>query len=380
MGVLKPISPSLAPMIEWRAGRIEDPVERLRFLQSTAHLLSRPLISSRRLRAWKIRALAPVGLWICMLIPAPTPMNVSSPSLQASMVSIPEEETGIPAVWLIENNRDFEIYSNGLRIEKEFATANRPRQSFEVFPAGDGAPVERSTPAGIVFHSTESHQAPFEPGQTRTLTRLGRNLVEYVRQKKAYHYVIDRFGRVWRVVNETDAAFHAGNSIWGDKSGSYVFLNDSFLGVALEAQTDTPEALSSAQVHSVRVLTEMLRARYHLPSANCVTHSQVSVNPSNWRVGYHTDWVTGFPFKEAGLPDNYRLSLASLTAFGFEADEAFSLAMGSRPWPGLLASLQQVSEQARVAGVPAAEHRRRLHQKFQAIVNSASNRERGEEQ
>ena len=39
--------------------------------------------------------------------------------------------------------------------------------------------------------------------------RLGESLLEYVRRGRAYHYLIDRFGRVYRVVAESDAANHA---------------------------------------------------------------------------------------------------------------------------------------------------------------------------
>ena len=53
--------------------------------------------------------------------------------------------------------------------------------------------------------------------------------------RRSYHYVIDRFGRVWRTVPEGSIAFHAGFSVWGDRSALFVNLNSSFLGVALES-------------------------------------------------------------------------------------------------------------------------------------------------
>jgi hypothetical protein len=181
-------------------------------------------------------------------------------------------------------------------------------------------------------------------------------------------------------VEETDAANHAGRSVWSDAKGTYVYLNQSFLGVAIESQSDTDPSLSIAQTHSLRVLTEMLRSKYSIQAANCVTHAQVSVNPSNHRIGYHTDWATGFPFSQIGLPDNYRLPLASVSTFGFEYDDTFLNAAGDQRWPGLLASLDEVSERSKAAGVPTAEYRRHLQQRFQNILNGAAMRERGEEQ
>src|SRR5215472_17626031 len=118
---------------------------------------------------------------------------------------------------------------------------------------------------------------------------------------------------------------HAGYSVWADEKWAYVNLNESFLGVSFEARTvpGQKEAdISPARVRAAAMLTEVLRSRYGIPTANCVTQAQVSVNPSHLRVGYHTDWASGFPYQEVGLPDNYRQPLASLWAFEFEYDPA----------------------------------------------------------
>ncbi len=67
----------------------------------------------------------------------------------------------------------------------------------------------------------------------------------------------------------------------------YLNLNESFIGVAFEAssQTDQPDHLpvNEPQLHAAKILTEMLRDKYNLPAENCVTHAQVSVNPDNMR-------------------------------------------------------------------------------------------------
>jgi N-acetyl-anhydromuramyl-L-alanine amidase AmpD len=87
----------------------------------------------------------------------------------------------------------------------------------------------------------------------------------YVRQNRAYHFVIDRFGRVHRVAEEADSANHAGYSIWADERWAYINLNPSFLGVAFETQTATG-IVSEAQIHAAKVLTEMLRSKYGFPA------------------------------------------------------------------------------------------------------------------
>ena len=53
-------------------------------------------------------------------------------------------------------------------------------------------------------------------------------MLEFVKQNRSYHFVIDRFGRVFRIVKESDSANHSGMSIWGDDKGVYVNLNPSF--------------------------------------------------------------------------------------------------------------------------------------------------------
>jgi hypothetical protein len=182
---------------------------------------------------------------------------------------------------------------------------------------------------GIVYHTTESLQAPFEPSQNTVLKRVSESVLEYVRRRRAYNFLIDRFGRVYRIVRESDAANHAGHSIWADDSSIYVNLNDSFLGVSFEAETGSLR-VNPAQVRAGAILTEMLRSRYRINPLNCVTHAQVSVNPSNYQIGYHTDWASSFPFERLGLPDNYARPLPSLTLFGFEYDSAFVDRVGPR--------------------------------------------------
>src|SRR5262249_24769443 len=123
--------------------------------------------------------------------------------------------SGVRNVWLVDKTNEFEVYSNGLRVETQLSVSNEPRwYSLINHDAAALSGPRRSQPAGIVFHSTESDQAPFEPNQAPTLIRLGKDLLLYVRKKRAYHYLIDRIGRVHRIVYESDSANHAGHSVW----------------------------------------------------------------------------------------------------------------------------------------------------------------------
>ena len=253
-------------------------------------------------------------------------------------VNLSSPDDAIPNVWLVDQTHDFETYSNGLRVDDRYVKPNQKRIFYPVYQRGAidaSQPEWRSEPAGIVYHTTESDQARFTADQNARLKRIGKAVIGVVQQNHSYHFLIDRFGQVFRIVPESDVANHAGYSVWADGKSIFVNLNSSFLGVAFETQTqlgDMPSA-NPAQVHAARVLTEMLRAKYHIPQSNCVTHAQVSVNPDNMLVGYHTDWAGNFPFRDIGLSDNYALPPASIYAFGFDYDPA----LRARYWRSPLA-------------------------------------------
>lgn len=378
--------PIAARVLEWRAGQIDDPIEKLRFLNGAAH---RAIHAPRFQWRWNRRFVVVAALSAAVLIPAFPPSRARGiavgPRPAAKSTTASPDPSG--QVWPVETNTTFELYSNGLRIENEFATRAKERSHYPVFQSqvqdgGDDReqPVAvRTGPAGIVYHTTESLQAPFEASEVRSLKRIGRNLLEYVRSKESYHFVIDRFGRVYRVVAESDVANHAGHSVWSDDTGTYVDLNASFLSVAFEAQTDASTPLSAAQMHAARVLTEMLRSKYRIRAANCVTHAQVSVNPLNMRIGYHTDWAAAFPFASIGLPDNYAEPVPSMLVFGFEYDENFLSTVG-RPWPGLAAADRLIADRALAEGVSRAAYRRLLEERYRRIINSAHTRSSEENQ
>ncbi len=351
---------------------IRDPVSRLRFLQAAAPKRSfMRRLTRGRLRHWLLWA----GLLLTLLIPFLMKLaagkaesrqhTLPSPFPPASVV----EPQKTAQVWQVERTAESEVYSNGLRIDTHFTVSNTPRVYLAFHRNGDAAVtrVQRSDPAGIVFHTTESCQAPFEAEATPVLKRIGESLLEYVSRKRAYHYVIDRFGRVYRVVAESDTAYHAGYSVWADDRWFYVNLNEVFLSIAFEAQThpgQTDGVASPAQLRAAAMLTEMLRSRYQIPAGNCVTHAQVSVNPSNMLVGYHTDWAGGFPFEALGLPDNYQLPLPSLWAFGFDYEATWLASGGYRLSPGVKLAEEEIERRAAAGDIRPAAYRKALRERY----------------
>jgi hypothetical protein len=100
-----------------------------------------------------------------------------------------------------------------------------------------------------------------------------------------------------------------------------------------------------------------------------VTHAQVSVNPENMRVGYHTDWASSFPFAQLGLPDNYARPLPAIVAFGFEYDATFLEWAGTRLYAGVELAEQELAREA--AGGSVAELRKMLRKRYRARLREA---------
>ena len=345
--------------IDRQANQLTDPVERLLYLRQATTAAG---FGHTRPR-WRPAA---AFLLLAAVVSMRSDANVHRQTDLRPAASVRIGHFAIPNVWIVEENRDYETYSNGLRIETKLAVSNQPRSYPLVARDNTGAdgPL-RSQPAGIVFHTTESQQAPFEAGQKHHLQHIGKELLLLVRGKRAYHFVIDRFGTVHRIVVESDGANHAGNSVWADARWLYLDLNASFLGVAFEASMQTGQPpLTEAQIHAARVLTEMLRSKYNLAAENCVTHAQVSVNPDNMHIGWHADWGKDFPFRDIGLPENYEQPLPSVYLFGFEHDPVYRAATGPALWRGLASAEELVARAADQHLMPLAEYRAMLRKRY----------------
>ncbi|MBN8729076.1 MAG: N-acetylmuramoyl-L-alanine amidase [Acidobacteria bacterium] len=354
------------PWINWRARRLADPVRRLRYLRRATVF---PPLPNRVPKLLLVLTCTAAGA--ALFIPGHPGLllrEVAPPPPPAQLV-VQQAASHQSDVWLVDSREgQYEIYSNGLRLETAGTVAYLPRAWRRIMRPSLAQSELRADPIGIIYHTTESHIAPFDPDHTARLKRVGQWLIDYLRKERSYHYLIDRFGRVHRIVRESDAAGHAGRSVWADDSSVYINLNHEFLGVAFESATqsgDQPsDSVTSAQIRSARALTEMLRARYRISTVNCVTHAQVSVNPLNHRIGNHTDWASNFPFLELGLPDNYELPVAALEIFGFGYDQDFVTATGGRLWKGLLLTEERVRQAASAEGVSVMPYRARLKEKY----------------
>ena len=328
-------------------------------------------------RRWALAALgaplivmataANVGDWM-----APEPLQ-----LTPTVVSVVDDP-----IWHVETEGEAELYSNGLRISTEFVTSG-DESPLPVLAGGRGIdllsnvePLEwRDGPVGIVYHTTVSDVIPSFAEENNDLIRQkGSALLRYIRDRKLYNFVIDRFGRAFRIVPETQTAFHAGFSMWGRGEERYIDLNDGFIGVAFETRPEAvdPNAdkeltVTPAQITAARLLTQVMRTVYNIPTENCITHEMVAVNPSDMLIGRHTDWAGRFPFEQVGLPDNYELPLHSVAEWGFTYGDELVQTLGGKVWPGVAEGERLFAIEAASRGMSEDEFRRARRKAFREL-------------
>ncbi|MGH8618431.1 MAG: N-acetylmuramoyl-L-alanine amidase [Burkholderiales bacterium] len=135
------------------------------------------------------------------------------------------------------------------------------------------------------------------------------------------HYLIGRDGKIYYLVDETQRAWHAGESYWGGNRD----LNSASIGIELDNSGDEPYA--DAQIAQLLALLADLKARHGIPDANFLGHSDVAprrkVDP-----GRHFPWrplaAQGFglwcdpPHAQAPAGEGDAVLLA---AFGYDVSD-----------------------------------------------------------
>jgi len=298
-------------------------------------------------------------------------------------------------IWLVEKTADREFYSNRLQIITTYTISNIPREYYRFSRSSDYSPAKSKTTdkiSGIVYHASESDLYPFMPEMNHSILSYSKRLIKYLLRKKSYNFFIDRFGRVYRLVQENHAAFHAGKSIWADDEAFYLNLNHAFIGICFEGkdfqEINTgkqkkgrranskssllkPTGISSfneAQLRSGKELTDWLRVKYNISQQNCVPHALISVNTKRMLIGFHLDLARGFPFDRLGLTDKYQEPLPSMVEFGFRYDKYFEKIFNGNLWRGIGYSEEILQRRARNSGMSFAEYRKSLHQRFTRYV------------
>ncbi|MFH2066428.1 MAG: peptidoglycan recognition family protein [Pseudomonadota bacterium] len=415
--------------IEALACSISDPVQKLRFIQRAIdqyHEKSRLRRAAARLHSSGY--LAGVGLFLILLcgavmlvfpfkgipgnhpqtfkepqifhaVPYPEPAraekNPSSPRLDQEdreQFFPPETPKYLDKlIWMVEKTDDAEFYSNRLEINTKHTIENVPR-GYYLFPRGEEAFLQQGVFTGqingILYHASESDVFAYRPEMTQSIKEYSRLLIRYLNKKKAYHYFIDRFGKVYRLIQEDHAAFHSGNSIWVDDRFLYLDLNHAFIGICFEGkdfETMDPSRIQSngenqpaivpmerssineAQLISGKELTDWLRVKYKIPQHNCIPHGLASVNPYDQLIGHHLDLSHGFPFGFFEISNKYEEPIPAITEFGFTYDNYFMEIFQGKLWPGIAMSEKIILMRAGEKQMSVADYRKLLNERFKKV-------------
>ena len=122
-------------------------------------------------------------------------------------------------------------------------------------------------PNYIVLHQTSNDDAA---RALRTLTHPERAV--------SAHYLIGRDGLIYRLVDESKRAWHAGASFWGGQTD----LNSTSIGIELD--NNGAEPFLEAQIVALLDLLRDVQARHKIPPANVIGHGDIApqrkVDPS----------------------------------------------------------------------------------------------------
>ena len=95
-----------------------------------------------------------------------------------------------------------------------------------------------------------------------------------VRSKVSSHYLINKKGKIYRLINDSDVAWHAGKSYWK----KYKNLNKNSIGIELvnKGHKFGYENFSNKQISSLLQLCKVLILKYKIKRRNIIGHSDIA--------------------------------------------------------------------------------------------------------
>ena len=96
------------------------------------------------------------------------------------------------------------------------------------------------------------------------------NTLTHPLREVSAHYLIERNGKIYQLVDEQARAWHAGESSWGATTD----LNSSSLGIELD--NNGKEPFADIQIAALLQLLKDVAGRHRLPPANIIGHADVA--------------------------------------------------------------------------------------------------------
>jgi N-acetylmuramoyl-L-alanine amidase len=112
----------------------------------------------------------------------------------------------------------------------------------------------------IVLHTTEGE----EKGSLRKVILYGET-----------HYFVSKSGRVYRIIDKSKIAKHAGRSMWEGHSA----IDNYSIGIEISGYHN--KDIEDAQYDALRELLRQLKGLYHISDKNILTHSMVAYGRPN---------------------------------------------------------------------------------------------------
>jgi hypothetical protein len=112
----------------------------------------------------------------------------------------------------------------------------------------------------IVLHTTEGE----DEGSLSKLVRFGEA-----------HYFVSSTGKVYRIIDKSKIAKHAGRSMWEGRST----IDNYSIGIEVSGYHN--KDIDDAQYESLRILLKQLKSFYSIPDADVLTHSMVAYGRPN---------------------------------------------------------------------------------------------------
>ncbi len=127
---------------------------------------------------------------------------------------------------------------------------------------------ERKAPVSVlVFHATA----------TNTLEETLSIFIDKEEQPRvSSHYVIDRDGTIYQLIDETKRAWHAGISSWGD---IHEDMNSHSIGIEFQCPATGPQSVdvfTKEQIQAGLELCTDIVKRYQIRPENVVAHSDIA--------------------------------------------------------------------------------------------------------
>ena len=115
----------------------------------------------------------------------------------------------------------------------------------------------------------------------RPLRGTSQGLLRYVQKNRLYHYVIDRFGRVFRVVAEESKANHAGNSVWANAGRVYKQITRLRIEGHTDSDGNDAANLKLSEARANAVMSALIKRHVDPPRVHAGTPARVELRLRN---------------------------------------------------------------------------------------------------